>query len=223
MVTSPLLVFLAGRLWRMPEAARRALLRQPSVICVLFAGLILLKIGGNSLQYYLYFYQLLFPFLLLLALDSAGREEQPRRMLVLCLTGGMVLMFFLAQLRTPLSKVDASFQEIAALLPQGDLSHVLLDPPAAYFAIARGQTPADDGQTEFLVDAKGVPHDLFAANAALVEARKRAGFYTMVLTDAWQPSQDHSDLSRCYRLTDSRPWLLYELSMARQVWTRKPC
>jgi hypothetical protein len=223
MMISPLLVFLAWRLLHLPAGTRHALLVEPSVVCALFAGAILLKIGGNSLQYYLYFYQLLFPFLLLLALDIVGREERPRRILLVCLTGCMGLLFLLAQQRTPLSNVDGSFKVIAASLPAGDLSHVLLDPPAAYFAISRGQTPADDGQTEFLVASKGKPHDLFAANAASVEARKQAGFYTMVLTDQLQPSQDHSDLSRCYRLTGSRQLWLYELSMSQKIWTRKPC
>ena len=224
MFISPLLLFLGWRLPQLPTGTRRALLAEPSAVCTFFAVLILLKIGGNVLQYYLYFYQLLFPFMLLLALDIVGQEERPRRILLFCLTAGTALMFLLAhQQRTPLSKVDASFQEIAAILPKGDLSRVLLDPPAAYFAITRGQTPPDDGQTEFLVDAKGRPHDLFAANAVLVEARKQTGFYTMVLTDEGQPSQDHSDLDRCYRLAQSGTLWLYELSMSRQVWTRKPC
>ena len=220
---SPLLVFLVWRTLGLPPAQRRRLLTSFSAVSSLVAVLVLLKIGGNKLQYYLYFQQLLFPFLLLLAVEGAGRDMSARHNLLFCLLASTVLMFLVARQYIPLSRIDASFRAIAAELPPGDLSHVLLDPPAAFFAVKRGQIPADDGQTEFLRDAEGRPHSLFVAAAQDVVAKKRAGFYSLVLTDGLQPSQDHSDLARCYRLKKNRQLWLYELPVPLQIWVRKAC
>lgn len=220
---SPLLAFLIWRTKRMPPAQRWALLTGFSGISAIIAASVLLKIGGNKLQYYLYFHQLLFPFLLLLAVDSAGKDRSARHSLLICLLGSTVLMFLVARQYIPLSRIDASFRAIAAELPRGDLSHVLLDPPAAFFAVERGQIPVDDGQTEFLRDAGGHPHALFLAVAQDVAVRKRSGFYSLVFTDGLQPSQDHSDLARCYRLEEARQLWLYELGIPLQVWIRKAC
>ena len=219
----PLLIFLVWRTWQMPRTERWKLLTRFSAVCFAVATLILLKIGGNTLQYYLYFYQLLFPFLLLLALDSAGRDALARHNLVLCLLGSIIVMFLVTQQYSPLPRVAASFRALAAELPQGKLDHVLLDPPASFFAIRRGEIPADDGQTEFLKDAKGRPHALFLAAEAETARNKRAGYYSLVLTDGLQPSQDHSDLARCYRLRNTNRLWLYELDIPLAIWVRKPC
>ena len=219
----PLLTFLAWRIWKMPGGERRMLVTGFSAVCAAVATLILLKIGGNKLQYYLYFYQLLFPFLVLLALDSMGKEAGARHNLILCLLASIFVMFLVAQQHTPLSRVDASFRALQAELPRGNLDHVLLDPPASFFAIRRGQTPADDGQTEFLRDAEGRPRTLYLAATQEVAARKRRGFYTLVLTDGLQPNQNRADLARCYRLQDNRQFWLYELAIPLQIWARKPC
>ena len=218
----PLLIFLVWRIWRMP-AERRKMLTGFSAVGVAVATLILIRIGGNSLQYYLYFYQLLFPILLLLALDGAGKDALSQRNLTLCLLGSIAIMFVVAQQHSPLARVDASFRALAAELPSGNLDHVLLDPPASFFAIQRGERPADDGQTEFLRDAKGWAHALFLAAEADIAKKKRAGYYFIVMTDGLQPRQDNSELARCYRLRDSRRLWLYELDIPLKIWVRKPC
>lgn len=223
-VQMPLLIFLIWQTWRMPPAERWKMLTGFSAVGAAVATLILLRIGGNSLQYYLYFFQLLFPFLLLLTVDLASNKDgHSRQYFTLCLLAGIALMFLVAQQRSPLARVDASFRALAAELPPGNLEHVLLDPPASFFAIQRGEIPADDGQSEFLRDAKGRAHALFLAAEADIAMKKRSGYYFTVMTDGLQPSQDHSDLSRCYRLRDDRRLWLYELDIPLKIWVRKPC
>jgi hypothetical protein len=221
LVALPLVLYLAHSLRFMPNQQRRAVLKGFNGVCAAIALLILLKIGGNKLQYYLYFYQFLFPFLLLLGIDCAGAEGKEKRNLLICLFANTALMLLVAQQHTPLTQVEQSFQNIAAKLPNGDLSRVLLDPPASFFAIRRGQDPADVGQREFLRDAPGRPHSLFLAAQADVEAKKRAGFYALVLTDGLQPA-GNQDLDRCYDLASRQLLPLYAEDVAVDVWMRKP-
>ncbi len=219
LVAFPLILYLAHSLWTMPREQSRATLTGFNGICVAIALLILLKIGGNKLQYYLYYHQLLFPFLLLLAVDCTEAKES--RKFLMSLFAGTALMLLVAQQHTPLAQVEQSFQNLAAKLPDGDLSRVLLDPPASFFAIRRDQDPADSGQREFLRDAPSRLHTLFLAAETDVQAKKRAGFYTLVLTDGLQPAGNR-DLERCYALTSRQTLPLYAEDVALDVWKRKP-
>jgi hypothetical protein len=220
---APLLAFLVWRFWHLPPGRRLALAMGFSGVAAALAVVLLIKLGGNPLQYYLYFYQLLFPFLLLLALDSAGDTAPSRYNLLICLAANIAVMLFLARQHTPLASVADSFAKIEARFPKDGISHVLLDAPASYYAIAQGQVPVDQGQTEFLKDVIGTPHALYLAEIAAVEARKRAGFYSLVITDDWQVNRNHDDLRRCYIPTGRQDLWFYQLSIPAQFWTRKAC
>ena len=161
--------------------------------------------------------------MVLLALDSAGGTAQTRCNLLICLAANITLMLFLAQQHAPLARVAQSFAKIEARFPKDGIGHVLLDAPASYYAIRQGQVPVDQGQTEFLGVSTGTPHDLYLAEMADVEARKRAGFYSLVITDDWQVNRNHDDLKRCYVLSGSQDFWFYQLSIPAQFWTRKAC
>ena len=75
--------------------------------------------GGNPLQYYLYFYELLFPFLVLLALDSVGEAPPARYNLLICLAANTALMLLLAQQHAPLSQVAESLPKNGSAISQG--------------------------------------------------------------------------------------------------------
>jgi hypothetical protein len=223
MLQAPLLIYLVWRCWQLPRDQRLALATGFSGVATAIAVLMLLKLGGNVLQYYLYFDQLLFPFLLLLALDSVGEAAPSRHNLLICLAANIALMLFLAQQHTPLAKVAQSFAKIEARFPPDGIGHILLDAPASYYAIAQGQVPVDQGQTEFLGDVGGTPHALYLAELADIAARKRAGFYALVITDDWQVNRNHDDLKRCYVASGSQDLWFYQLSIPAQFWTRKAC
>ncbi len=220
---APLLAFLVWRSWHLPPGGRLALATGFSGVATAVAAILLFKMGGNVLQYYLYFYQLLFPFLLLLALDSAGETAQSRYNLLICLAANIALMLLLAQQHAPLARVAGSFGKIEARFPKTGIGQVLLDAPASYYAIRQGQVPVDQGQTEFLGVASGTPHALYLAELAAVEARKRAGFYALVITDDWQVNRNHDDLKRCYIQVGRQDLWFYQLSIPAQFWTRKAC
>ena len=147
---APLLAFLAWRFWHLPPGRRLTLAMGFSGVATVTAAILLFKMGGNPLQYYLYFYQLLFPFLLLLALDSTGAAAGPRYNLLICLAANTALMLLVAQQHTPLARVTRVLSKIEARFPSDGIDHVLLDAPASYYAIRQGQAPVDQGQTEFL-------------------------------------------------------------------------
>ena len=219
----PLLVYLVWCCWHLPPDRRLAIATGFSGVAVGVAVILLLKLGGNTLQYYLYFYQLLFPFLLLLALDSVGEAARARYNLLICLTANIALMLFLAQQHVPLAQVSDSYAKIEARFPKDGIGHVLLDAPASYYAIRQGQVPVDQGQTEFLNDVGGPARVLYQAELADIAARKRAGFYTLVITDDWQANRNHDDLKRCYVPSGHQDLWFYALSIPAQFWTRKPC
>ncbi len=219
----PLLGFLVWRFAHLPGRERWMLATGFSGIGVFVAVILLFKMGGNIGQYYLYFYQMLFPFLLLLALDCVGKGRGARYSLLICLLGHTALMLLLALQHTPLSQVQDSYAQIEARFPAKGLERVLADAPVSFYGIRNGGTPIDQGQTEFLKDTGGVPLALFQQQLAEVAARKQAGYYDLVITDGWQVSQDHSDLARCYIRTGAQDMWFYALSIPAQFWTRKPC
>ena len=220
---APLLAFLVWRFWHLPPRRRRTLATGFSGVAIMVAAILLFKMGGNPLQYYLYFYQLLFPFLILLALDSVGEAAQARYNLLICVAANTALMLFLAQQHTPLARVASSFENIEAQFPKDGIRQVLLDAPASFYAIRQGQTPGDQGQTEFLGVASGTPHAMYLAETAAIEERKRAGFYALVITDDWQVNRNHDDLMRCYTPSATQYLWFYQLSIPAQFWRRKAC
>lgn len=219
----PLLAYLIWRCRDLTQQRRLAIVTGFSGVATAIAVLLLLKLGGNPLQYYLYFDQLLFPFLLLLALDSVGDRAQSRYNLLICLTVNIALMLFLAQQHTPLARVAQSYAKLEARFPKDGIAHVLLDAPASYYAITQGQVPVDQGQTEFLEDVGGRPRAMYQAELAGIAARKQAGFYALVITDDWQAKRNHDDLKRCYVPSGGQDLWFYELSIPAQFWTRKAC
>ena len=223
MLQAPLLVFLLLCIRSLPPGRRLALATGFSGVATVIAAILLFKMGGNPLQYYLYFYQLLFPFLLLLALDSVGDSVQGRYNFLICLAANTALMLFLAQQHVPLVRVAESFEKIEARFPKAGIDGVLLDAPASYYAIRQGQVPADQGHTEFLSVATGTPHSLYLSALADIAARKRAGFYGLIITDDWQFNRNHDDLRRCYIPSGSHDLWFYQLSIPAQFWTRKAC
>ncbi|MCA3238978.1 MAG: hypothetical protein ING32_12435 [Curvibacter sp.] len=220
-------LIVVARKYGEPESSKG--LKDPYIFGLLFFGILLLRMGANEGQYYLYFQQLLLPFLVVLFFQRAGKISGTW-LVHLLLVWNLAVIYTRDVRKFDLDVAQASFEEIERQINSlGAREKILFNQPLSYFAISRGITPNDHGQVAGMLWTKGEGHQRYIAQNGKVREDIRSRIYSGIFLDKWQSDQTSNiDLvTKCYRLDKVFTLRMYEQKLPVTLWlqgdTSKPC
>lgn len=193
-------VLLFGVRWLCPQAKIYSL-KNPYVFGLLISTILLIRMGGNDGQYFLYFQQLLLPFVIPLCFEII-KASNYRRFIAMILFLNFLYLYSLGANSADLEPIKASFETVekeTAVLDSK--ASVLYNAPLSYYAIKQGVTPNEHGQSGGLLYTHGKGHEQYLRQDELIKENIRTAKYSEIFTDEWQQPTDiyHHDLiAKCY-------------------------
>ncbi len=215
----PTILSIAFTYWLSPKDLRRTFLKSFGFISFLTALLILLKMGGNEGAYYLYFYNILFPFIAIMLIDWASLSIIIRRYILMGLIGNTIVFLAMLTAHTPLQKIASSFTQIEQLA-EGKKS-VLLNPPASFLRIIKEEIPEDPGQVRYLAFTNGFAKYSYEAQQKKIADAKSSRFYELIFTDNIEADKENVILNLCYLKSKRIDLSMYNQYAAVDVWIPK--
>ncbi len=205
--------------WLSPKDLRRIFLNSFGFISFLTALIILLKMGGNEGAYYLYFYNILFPFIAIMLIDWASLSIIIGRYILMGLVGNIIIFMTIMTAHTPLPKIANSFTQIEQFAR--DKKSVLLNSPASFLQIIKGEMPDDPGQVRYLAFTDGFPKYSYEVQQKKIADAKSSRFYELIFTDNIEVDKENAILNLCYLRIKRIELSMYNQYAAVDVWIPK--
>lgn len=219
-VFSPSLLSAVCVFYFFQQSERKKLLASFGVISTMVSAIILVKMGGNMGAYYLYFHDLLLPFISISLVDLASINRASHKIIYYGLLAGALMFLAVGAVHTPLEKIASGFEEIEELLKRK--TPALVDAPASFFKISEGEYPDDPGQVRYLAFTDGLPYKLYKDQEQKISEAKAERKYEIILTDDLEVDKQNLILSSCYFKSGHVWLLLYKQRVSVDAWSPRP-
>lgn len=207
--------------WLCPQS-KIFTLKNPYFIGLVLSSIVLLKMGAYEGQFFLYFQQLLIPFLVPLSIQII-KDSNNKIFISILLFLNLLLVYSLALKHNELETIQRSFLEIesktALLISNAEL---LYDSPTSYFAIKLEKSPNEHGQVGSLTFTKGELGERYLAQFNSINENIRGGKYQQIFIDEWQhnewPQNRMNLLYECYSKSNTFKIVMYAQQVNLDMW-----
>ncbi|MGA9664986.1 MAG: hypothetical protein WBQ69_00860, partial [Gallionella sp.] len=189
----------------------------PYSLGLVLSIIILLKMGGNDGQFFVYFHHLLIPFLIPLSIGIIG-EHNKKNIVTVLLFLNLLFVYSLCMRHNDLRDIERSFHELeikTALLDPN--AYLLYNAPTSYFAIKQKKLPNEQGQVEYLSASSGETHNRYLAQLDSIYENIRERKYRQIFIDELQLVK-MAPLFECYSKSATFEIVMYTEIDKTEMW-----
>lgn len=217
------MVLLVAVRWLCPQSKIFSL-KNPYFFGLIISSILLIKLGGNEGQFFLYFQHLLLPFIVPLCIEIIKSSKRKGVTITTMLFLNFIYIYSVGIKQIDLESIKNSFQSIeketAILDPR---ARVLYNAPLSYYAIKRGVTPNEHGQSGGLSFTHGLGHEQYEIQDSLIKENIHSVKYTEIFVDEWQPAKiyHHDLIGECYYKAKEFEIIMYGQRNKSSLWRPK--
>jgi len=216
------IVLLSSCKWLCPQT-KIVTVKNPYLVGFALSSILLIKMGATSGQFFLYFQQLLIPFLIPLSIQII-KGSNNKNIISILLVLNLLYLHHLSMNHNELEAIKLSFQDIEKktdlLEPNAE---IIYNAPMSYFAIKQNKIPnvPTEMVTDTLLFTKGELGARYQSQLNLTIENILARKYQEIFIDEWDGNKMKlliSIIDECYSKSESFVILTYAQNLKMNMW-----